>query len=173
MLSDDTVIIEKDVSERDKYGRLLMYVYSSDGKSVQEELLKNGLARVAYVFEPNIKYVDRYREIEKKAKEKGIGIWSVDGYAHIGHKHGYHTDVFKEHEKENASVDKKQSFSDGDSFTPDAYGNCDGYIKGNHSSSGDWIYYVPAGQYYDVTKAEECFRTEDAAEVAGYRQSGR
>lgn len=44
-----TVYLEFDVSYRDKYKRLLAYVYTKDGKSLQEELLKNGLARVAYL----------------------------------------------------------------------------------------------------------------------------
>lgn len=95
LLSGKTVVLEKDTSETDKYDRLLRYVYTPDGRSVQEELLRNGLARVAYVYEPDTKYVDRYREIEKEAAEKKIGIWSVEGYAHIGHEHGYHTEVFE------------------------------------------------------------------------------
>lgn len=44
-------------------------------------------------------------------------------------------------------------------------------VKGNHSSSGDWIYHVPSGRYYDVTKPEECFDTPAEAEAAGYRAS--
>ncbi|AEG42999.1 DUF1524 domain-containing protein [Isoptericola variabilis] len=44
-------------------------------------------------------------------------------------------------------------------------------VKGNHSSSGDWIYHVPSGRYYDVTKPEECFATPAEAEAAGYRAS--
>lgn len=80
LLTGKTVELEKDVQERDKYGRLLMYVYV-DGKSVEEELLKNGLARVA-VFPPNVKYVDQYRAIEKEARDKKIGIWSIENYVH-------------------------------------------------------------------------------------------
>ena len=43
MLEGKTVQLEKDVSDRDKYGRLLYYLYV-EGKGVQEELLRNGLA---------------------------------------------------------------------------------------------------------------------------------
>lgn len=78
--SGKTVVLEKDVDERDKYGRLLAYVYV-DGKSVQEALLKQGLARVAYVFVPNVKYVDQYRAIQEEAQRKGIGIWQWENYA--------------------------------------------------------------------------------------------
>ncbi|MCY7962712.1 thermonuclease family protein [Bacillus inaquosorum] len=64
---------------RDKYGRLLAYVYV-DGKSVQETLLKEGLARVAYVYEPNTKYIDQFRLDEQEAKSEKRSIWSRNGY---------------------------------------------------------------------------------------------
>ncbi|GAA4784469.1 sunset domain-containing protein [Microbacterium gilvum] len=53
--------------------------------------------------------------------------------------------------------------------------NCpSGYpVKGNHSSSGEWIYHVPGGQYYGATNPEECFATPQDAEKAGYRASKR
>ncbi|MBB6454740.1 micrococcal nuclease [Salirhabdus euzebyi] len=158
-----TILIEKDVSERDKYGRLLMYVYTTEGKSIQESLLEEGLARVAYVYAPNTKYVDKYREIELEAKNRGVGIWSVDGYAHIGHDHGYHTEVFEE--------DKPKNGEENSSFEPDQNGQCSGHIKGNDSSSGDKIYHIPEGNYYNVTKAEMCFTSEKAAQEAGFRPS--
>ncbi|WP_312147967.1 thermonuclease family protein [Paenibacillus odorifer] len=80
MLTDKDVQIELDVSERDKYGRLLCYLYI-DGKMFNEILLEQGYARVAYVFAPNTKYVDQFRAIQDKARERGIGIWSIENYA--------------------------------------------------------------------------------------------
>lgn len=80
MLTDKDVQIELDVSERDKYGRLLCYLYI-DGKMFNELLLEQGYARVAYVFAPNTKYVDQFRAIQDKARESGIGIWSIENYA--------------------------------------------------------------------------------------------
>ncbi|MFC7805737.1 endonuclease YokF [Bacillus subtilis] len=64
---------------RDKYGRLLAYVYV-DGKSVQETLLKEGLARIAYVYEPNTKYIDQFKKDEQEAKSEKLSIWSKNGY---------------------------------------------------------------------------------------------
>ncbi|QJW35326.1 cell wall-binding repeat-containing protein [Cellulosimicrobium protaetiae] len=51
--------------------------------------------------------------------------------------------------------------------------NCPSWapIKGNHSSSGEWIYHVPGGRSYADTNPEECFTTEAAAVAAGYRKS--
>ncbi|WP_343032855.1 stalk domain-containing protein [Cytobacillus depressus] len=73
------VKVELDVSERDKYGRLLAYVYA-DGRMVNELLLEKGLARVAYVYVPNTRYVDQFREIQTKAQKQQIGIWSLENY---------------------------------------------------------------------------------------------
>ncbi|MEM7687875.1 MAG: thermonuclease family protein [Pseudomonadota bacterium] len=44
-------------------------------------------------------------------------------------------------------------------------------IKGNHSRRGDWIYHLPGQRYYDKTRPEELFCTEEAARAAGYRRS--
>ncbi len=68
--------LEFDEGDRtDKYGRMLAYVYV-DGKSVQETLLKEGLARVAYVYEPNTKYIDQFKKDEQEAKSEKLSIWS-------------------------------------------------------------------------------------------------
>ena len=44
-------------------------------------------------------------------------------------------------------------------------------IKGNHSRRGDWIYHIPGQRYYEVTRPEELFCTEEDARAAGYRRS--
>ncbi|CAN7174885.1 thermonuclease family protein [Paenibacillus sp. LjRoot153] len=91
MLTGKDVRLELDVSERDKYGRLLCYLYIGD-KMFNELLLENGYARVAYIYPPNVKYVDQFREIQKKAQQKGLNIWSVENYAQ---EDGYHEGVVK------------------------------------------------------------------------------
>lgn len=155
---------------RDKYGRMLAYIYVN-GKSVEEELLKNGLARVAYIYPPNTKYVDEYRAIQETAQKNAVGIWSIEDYAT---NDGFHPEVMKTHkvsdEKEGSS---KKALTSKGSFKPDSNGDCNGEIKGNESSSGAKIYHIPSGSYYKVTKAEQCFRTEATAEDAGFRASQR
>jgi len=55
---------------------------------------------------------------------------------------------------------------------PQGYNCPEGYpIKGNHSSSGELIYHVPGGAFYERTKPEECFASEHDARAAGYRAS--
>ncbi|MGN5650728.1 thermonuclease family protein [Bacillus sp. Brlt_9] len=75
----DTVQLEKDVSERDKFGRLLAYVYVN-GEMINEMLLKEGLARVAYVYVPNTRYIDKFKELQDKSRQKKLGIWSIENY---------------------------------------------------------------------------------------------
>ncbi|MCU6792546.1 thermonuclease family protein [Paenibacillus sp. WQ 127069] len=78
-LEGKDVKLERDVSERDKYKRLLYYVYLGD-KMFNEILLEKGLARVA-TFPPDVKYVDQFRAIQKIAQEAKLGIWSLENYA--------------------------------------------------------------------------------------------
>ncbi|WP_077736360.1 thermonuclease family protein [Bacillus sonorensis] len=80
LVSSGKLELEFDKGDRtDKYNRLLAYVYV-DGQSVQEKLLKEGLARVAYIYPPNTKYVEQYKEVEKSAQSKQLAIWSKSGY---------------------------------------------------------------------------------------------
>jgi micrococcal nuclease len=88
-LSNGDLSLELDVSERDKYGRLLAYVWVGD-KMLNELLLEKGYARVAYIFAPNTKYVDQFQVIQKTAQKKAVGIWSVENYVQDD---GYHEEV--------------------------------------------------------------------------------
>jgi micrococcal nuclease len=72
------ITLEFNVEKSDKYGRMLAYVYA-DGKSVQEELLKRGLARVGYICESRRHLAD-FRKVENVAKTKHLGIWKCPGY---------------------------------------------------------------------------------------------
>ncbi|WP_213145776.1 thermonuclease family protein [Neobacillus citreus] len=66
-------------NRRDGYGRLLAYVYV-DGKSVQETLLKEGLARVGYMMDPPYKYLNLNKDNENQARRSQINIWSRSGF---------------------------------------------------------------------------------------------
>lgn len=141
--------LELDVGERDKYRRLLAYVWVDD-KMLNEQLLEKGYARVAYVFEPNTKYVDRFREIQKKAQEQKLNIWSLENYA---------TDKGFEETQTNLG---KQS----EAVKP---GCNNPFIKGNINSKGEKIYHTPQSPQYKVTKPEVMFCTEKEAKAAGFR----
>src|SRR3990170_1305882 len=68
-----TVRLEKDVSERDKYQRLLKYVWSGD-IFVNEYLVRQGYA-TAVSYPPDVKYQELFRQAEKEARENGSGLW--------------------------------------------------------------------------------------------------
>jgi len=71
----DTVSLEFDVKHRDKYGRLLHYVYLPDGKMLNEEIVKAGYAQVM-TYPPNIKYQERFLKAYRKARESKKGLWN-------------------------------------------------------------------------------------------------
>lgn len=70
------IVLEYDANSdaRDKYNRVLAFVFI-DGNLLEQELIKNGLAKVAYIY-GDYNYVDILREEEEKAKTNKVGIWS-------------------------------------------------------------------------------------------------
>jgi micrococcal nuclease len=68
------VRLERDVSQTDKYGRLLRYVYV-DGIFVNAELVKLGLAEVK-AYPPDTRYQEDLEQLEAEAKEAGRGMWA-------------------------------------------------------------------------------------------------
>lgn len=68
------VRLEKDVVERDKYGRLLRYVWVGD-EMANETLVKEGYA-FSSPYPPNVKYHKRFLAAERDARSRGIGLWS-------------------------------------------------------------------------------------------------
>lgn len=160
LAGQDSVYLEFDVSYRDKYKRLLAYVYTKEGISVQEQLLKNGLARVAYIYEPNTKHVDWFNSIQKTAQNAAIGIWSVEDYVT---NRGYDKEAYFAATKDNNSASSTESNSSNASIDSN---NC--VIKGNINSKGNKIYHMPGQQDYENTIAEEMFCSKEDAEAAGF-----
>jgi micrococcal nuclease len=152
--SAEKIELEFDIGpKRDKYSRLLAYVYV-DGKMIQEELLKRGLARVAYVYPPNTRYIDQFRAIEEESRRKGIGIWEVENYSQ---EDGFHPEVMGNRDK--TSLNDKQNTPKG----------CD--IKGNINSKGEKIYHTPDSPWYEQTKPEVWFCSEQEAISSGFRKA--
>ncbi|MDD5089417.1 MAG: thermonuclease family protein [Candidatus Wallbacteria bacterium] len=69
------VRLEFDIERRDKYGRLLAFVYNSKGEMLNRELLRSGLSRTLFI-DPNSLYRQEFREIAAKAKKSGLNIWN-------------------------------------------------------------------------------------------------
>lgn len=74
------VAVVRDVEPRDRYQRLLAYVYrASDGLFVNEELVRAGSAR-AYPYPPNTTFASDLAAAENEARVNRLGLW--------GHCHG-------------------------------------------------------------------------------------
>jgi micrococcal nuclease len=76
LVAGERVRLVRDVEERDRYGRLLAYVYRSrDGLFVNAELVRRGYATVA-TFPPNVAHESEFRRLARRARMSGRGLWS-------------------------------------------------------------------------------------------------
>ncbi len=66
--------LEKDVEDKDEYGRLLRYVWV-DSIMVNAELVRLGYA-YSYSYPPNLKYQSYFLQMEKEAREHKRGLWN-------------------------------------------------------------------------------------------------
>lgn len=148
LVEDRTVGLERDVSETDRFGRLLRYVWVQ-GVMVNAALVAEGYAAAA-TFPPDVKYAETFAALEAEARASGRGLWGSACQT-----------------------------------PPPPSGVCEysnsgePMIKGNISvSTGEKIYHVPGGEFYDETvideaKGERWFCTEAEAVAAGWRRSLR
>lgn len=84
-LTGATVYLEFDVQQRDKYGRLLAYVWLEAPREGSEEeirakmfnarLLLDGYAKLLTI-PPNVRYVDYFRVYQREAADSGRGLWA-------------------------------------------------------------------------------------------------
>ena len=70
------VTLAKDVSETDRYGRLLRYVYLADGTFVNAELVRLGYA-TSVTFPPDVSEQPLLQEMERQAREARRGLWGA------------------------------------------------------------------------------------------------
>jgi micrococcal nuclease len=144
-----TVELEKDISETDTYGRLLRYVWV-DGEMVNATLVREGYA-LASTYPPDVKHQELFASLQREAIAAGRGLW--------GPACASPTAV--------SAIPGTCDFS----------GTNQPVIKGNISqSTGEKIYHVPGGDFYDKTVVDEAagerwFCTEQEAVAAGWRRS--
>lgn len=74
LVEGQTVYLEKDVSETDRYGRLLRYVFLVDALFVNAELLRLGYAQVS-TYPPDVRYQDLFLAMQQEARAAGAGLW--------------------------------------------------------------------------------------------------
>lgn len=68
------VRLKLDHTKKDKYNRILAYVYLPDGKMLNLTLLKKGLATVFRRYD--FAFKKKFLQAEKRARKKGLGLWS-------------------------------------------------------------------------------------------------
>lgn len=73
LVEGQTVTMYRDVSETDRYGRLLRYVYVGD-TFVNAVLVAEGWAE-AVEYPPDVSYADYFERLEDAARAAGLGCW--------------------------------------------------------------------------------------------------
>ena len=144
------VRLERDISETDKYGRLLRYVYVDD-VFINMALVEGGYASTL-TYPPDVEYNEEFRLAEASARTEKRGLWGA------GCEREARSNVW--------SPVMGVTDSDGRACT----------IKGNISLDGELIYHVPGCEYYaqtviTETKGERMFCSEGEAVQAGWRKA--
>jgi micrococcal nuclease len=62
------------VDERDRYGRLLAYVWLPDGRMVNRVMVEQGYAQ-QLTIPPNVEFADVFRRAARAARGAGLGLW--------------------------------------------------------------------------------------------------
>lgn len=82
LIEGKQIRIEKDISETDKYKRLLRYVWlfdnlnaSQSGLFVNDYLVRQGYAYVS-TFPPDVKYNNQFIDAQNEAQKFNRGLWS-------------------------------------------------------------------------------------------------
>lgn len=76
LLEGQTVRLVKDVEDRDRFGRLLRYVYLGD-EMANARLVVNGYA-TAFTYPPNVRHSKLFVQLERDARESDRGLWSPE-----------------------------------------------------------------------------------------------
>lgn len=163
-LTGKTVYLQKDVSDTDRYGRVLRYVWikrPATNEPTKDEvknycynaiLIKEGYGQLA-TFPPDVKYVDIFKGLERDARNSKRGLWQNP------ERIGERLDKKEVAKKENkaAQVESKEAIANNK-------------IQGNKNSK---IYHVPGGKSYGKVSPQNSvwFDTEDDAVAAGYRKA--
>ena len=74
LVEGKTVRLEFDVEKRDKYKRLLAYVYLPDGTFVNAQIVKQGYASLM-TYPPNVKHADEFLQLYRQARDNKLGLW--------------------------------------------------------------------------------------------------
>jgi len=155
LLNGRKVYLEKDEmqDERDKYGRLLRYVWREDGLFYNLEIIKQGYA-YEYTYQAPYVYQQKFKEAEQYSRKNKLGLWA-----------------------DSACQTEQEQHAEATSANSDLPENPNCIIKGNINSKGEKIYHFLGCQSYANTKinlenGEKYFCSEAEAEAAGWKRAG-
>ena len=148
--------LEGDVSDTDRFGRLLRYVWLNSQEMVNAVLVREGYAQSS-AYPPDVRYQELFDGLEAGARSAGRGLWGPVCLA-------------------TSAPTPAGSPAEG---ACEYSGTSEAVIKGNISTnSSEKIYHVPGGGFYEQTVIDEAagerwFCTESEAVAAGWRLSLR
>lgn len=145
LVEGKSVKLEKDISETDKYGRLLRYVFTGD-IFVNEHLVRQGFA-YSSSYPPDIKYQNQFTEAQKEASTNNRGLWNACL---------------------NPSVSSQSSQPSGPSANCQIKGNISSSGEKIYHLPSQQYYNKTV---IDETKGEKWICTENEAVSAGFRKS--
>ena len=76
LVEGQEIILVRDVSETDRYGRLLRYIYLLDGTFINAELISQGYGRVV-TFPPDVAETEYLTQLQREARENLRGLWGL------------------------------------------------------------------------------------------------
>lgn len=76
LCSGKRVRLEFDVEKKDRYKRLLAYVYLEDGTFVNAKILEEGYGQIMTI-PPNVKYAEYFLKLQQEARKNQKGLWGT------------------------------------------------------------------------------------------------
>lgn len=186
LLDGQTIYVEADSSqqERDKYDRLLRYVWLADGQLFNVEMVAQGYAH-EYTYSTPYKYQEQFKAAQSDADANDRGLWAPttcngqtdaaaasQAPAAPAAAEPNPTALAPAASAPAAPTEAVQAGGGGGGPVPPvSKHNCpaDHPVKGNQSG----IYHTPDSRSYKQTDPEECFATAADALAAGYRAPKR
>jgi micrococcal nuclease len=155
---------------RDKYGRLLFYVWLPDGRLFQREMIAAGLA-YEYTYDRAYQQQADFKAAQREAEQAKRGLWApgaCDGQAPVS-RSSPAASTAKPAAPSPATAATQPLAQPGRGVPPANKDNCPPShpIKGNRGA--ERIYHKPGSPSYAMTDPEECFASEADAVAAGYR----
>lgn len=85
-LLNKEVYLEKDIQEKDQYGRKLRYIWLEIPSKINEETINYNYSALAvgsgvcrtYTFKPNVKYEKYLKKIQDNSRKNNLGMWKID-----------------------------------------------------------------------------------------------